>query len=38
MFDSDSRPPAPELSPDELVTTYEFGIHSDAYDTTEVEA
>lgn len=28
---------APELSPDELLTTYEFGIHAEEY-ATEVDA
>lgn len=36
MFDP--KPPAPELSPDELLTVIEFGIHETEYDTAGAEA
>lgn len=36
MYDPmNERPPAPELSPDELCTVIEFGIHADAYEEAE---
>lgn len=36
MYDPmNERPPAPELSPDELLTVIEFGIHEPEYEAVE---